>query len=371
MNDQPKRPPFIPGLILAEGFFRDEVKPILEAGFPDLKYSAALIGSGSEVLGFDTEMSVDHNWGPRVMLFLDLDDFASKRDKIRNALSLKLPVVYRGYSTNYSEPDPEDNGTQIMRPGTAGAVNHRVEIFTIAGFFADYLGIEIDKELGTIDWLTLPQHKLRSVYAGKVFHDDLGLDAIRERFSWYPYDIWLFILASVWARIGQEEHLMGRAGIAGDENGSAIITSRLASDIMRLAFLMEKEYPPYAKWFGKAFSLLKSAKNLGPVLTEILNAKSWQEREKHLSVAYKILAEMHNALGITDYLPTEVSPFWGRPFKIINGDKFKTAILDKIKDPSITPLMKRSPIGSIDIFSDNSDMFEDAAFRLIVRKLYE
>ena len=80
---------------------------------------------------------------------------------------------------------------------------------------------------------------------------------------------------------------------------------------------------------------------------------------------------MHNALEITEPLPSKVSPFWGRPFKVIWGGKFAAAILKQIKDPQITALMKRSPTGSIDIFTDNSDMLEDAAFRTVIRKFYE
>ena len=371
MNEQHKKSSFIPGLALAEGFYREEVKPVLEAGFPGLEYSAALIGHGSEVLGFDTEMSADHHWGPRVMLFLKSDDYQSERDDIRSVLSDKLPKSYKGYSTNFTEPDPEDNGTQIMRPIDSDPVNHRVETLTIKGFFTDYLGIDINAELEPIDWLTLPQQKLRSVKAGWVFHDGLGLEKIQTRFSWYPHDIWLYILASGWARIGQEEHLMGRAGLDGDENGSSIIGSRLVRDIMRLAFLMEKEYPPYAKWFGTAFSRLKSAVKLESGLAGALHANSWQERETHLSTAYTILAETHNALGITEPLSPEISQFWGRPFMVIRGEKFAAAILNRITDPQITPLMKRSPIGSVDIFSDNTDMLEDAAFRTVIRKFYE
>lgn len=36
---------FIPGVQLAEKFFKEAVKPILDINFPNLKYSAALIGS--------------------------------------------------------------------------------------------------------------------------------------------------------------------------------------------------------------------------------------------------------------------------------------------------------------------------------------
>jgi hypothetical protein len=371
MNSSYKKPPFVPGMVLAEGFYREAVKPILDAEFPGLIYSAALLGHGSEVLGFDTEMSADHNWGPRGMLFLGPDDFASKRNAIRDVLGKKLPKIYRGFQTNFSEPDPEDNGTQSLRPADSDVVNHRVETFTLHGYFSDYLGIDIDKELETIDWLTLPQQKLLSITSGRVFHDGLGLEAIMRPFTWYPHDIWLYLLASVWARIGQEEHLMGRAGLAGDENGALIIGSRIARDIMRLAFLMEKRYMPYAKWFGTAFSKLRSAASLEPALTAALHAGSWKEIEKNLCSAYEIIAGMHNALKITEPLPPKVSQFWGRPFQVIRGGKFAAAILKEIKDPRVTPAMKRSPIGGIDIFSDNMDMLEDPAFRPVIHKLYE
>jgi hypothetical protein len=36
------------------------VRPVLDAHFPGLAHSAALIGDGSDVLGFDTPVSRDH-----------------------------------------------------------------------------------------------------------------------------------------------------------------------------------------------------------------------------------------------------------------------------------------------------------------------
>jgi hypothetical protein len=367
-QDQPQ---FIPGLKLTEGFFTEEVSPILLSHYPDLRYSAALIGSGSEVLEFDTEMSMDHHWGPRVMLFLGYDDFKSKRDKIWTTLSNELPTTYMGYSTNFSEPDPEDNDVQTLQSISSGPVNHRVEIYTVDGFFAEYLNIDINKDLQTVDWLTLPHQKLRSVTSGRIFRDDLGLKKIWGRLSWYPYDVWLYVLASAWARIGQEEHLMGRAGYVGDENGSAIIGSRLVRDIMRLAFLMAREYPPYAKWYGTAFSRLKSAAGLGPILTNVLHATSWQERETGLCAAYQMLIEIHNSLKITDAISPEVSQFWSRPFKIIQAERLVKAIIERIQDPQVVALTKRSLIGSIDLISDNTDVLEDASLRNKLKALYE
>lgn len=37
--------------------------PVLETHIPDMRYSAAVPGGGSDVLGFDTEMSEEHDWG--------------------------------------------------------------------------------------------------------------------------------------------------------------------------------------------------------------------------------------------------------------------------------------------------------------------
>ncbi len=371
MTEKANQPEFIPGLELAEGFFHELVKPILDTHYPGLSYSAALIGTSSEVLGFDTAMSADHHWGPRAMLFLTQDDYRSKRRAIRAKLGEKLPASYRGYSTNFSEPDPEDNNVQIMQSVVSGPVNHRVETYTVNGFFSHYLGIDVEKELQPVDWLTLPHQKLRSIIAGKVFHDDLGLDEIRARFTWYPYDVWLYIMASLWMRISQDEHLMGRAGLAGDENGSIIIGARLVRDIMRLAFLMEKEYPPYAKWLGTAFSRLKSGDRLTPAITDALHAASWQEREDALCRAYQVLAGTHNSLEITEPLPVEVAQFFGRPFRVIWGERFAKAIIRRIQDPQVVPLTGRSLMGSIDIISDNTDFLEDASLRKNLKSLFE
>ncbi len=56
-------PPFLPGLDLCRIFYLEAVRPLLEQAYPGLPHAAARLGPGSEVLGFDTERSVDHDWG--------------------------------------------------------------------------------------------------------------------------------------------------------------------------------------------------------------------------------------------------------------------------------------------------------------------
>jgi hypothetical protein len=370
MGDQHGTPHFTPGLELAEDFFREAVAPIIASEHPGLEYTAALIGCGSEVLGLDDEMSTDHHWGPRVMLFLRPADLDRSGRDIGALLSDRLPRSFRDYPTSFAEPDPGDHGVQRLAPTTTGPVHHRVEMFTIAGFFQSYLGIGIDEELRPEDWLTLPQQKLRSICAGRVFRDDLDLDAVRARLAWYPHDVWLYMLASGWARIGQEEHLMGRAGSVGDDIGSAVIAGRLVRDVMRLTFMMERRYPPYAKWLGAAFAELDSAPALRPALTETLRATSWQARESGLCAAYRVIADMHNRLALTETLPVEPSPFWGRPFRVIHAGLFEEALKAAIDDPGVRAIAARGCIGGIDLLTDNTYLLEDQTRRAALRELY-
>src|SRR5215216_1916770 len=122
-------PEFIPGLKLCELFYQKEVRPILKRELPRLRYSAALIGWGSEVLGFDTPMSRDHHWGPRVLLFLSENDYPRLHKKISHMLSAELPVEFRGYSTNFSKPEP--NGVRHPVRIKRGPVDHMINIYTI------------------------------------------------------------------------------------------------------------------------------------------------------------------------------------------------------------------------------------------------
>ncbi len=363
-------PAFVPGLELASHFYWEQIRPILDAEFPDLPHSAALIGPGSEVLGFDTEMSSDHHWGPRAMLFLQPAECDRRRAAIREVLRHRLPHRFMGYPTNFTEPNLEDNGTQLLREIEDGPVNHRVEVFTVREFFLGYLGFDLSCDLEPADWLSFPEQKLRTITGGAVYHDGIALQAVRDRFGSYPHDVWLYLLAAGWTRIGQEEHLMGRAGIVGDEVGSALIGGRLIRDLMRLCFLMERQFAPYPKWFGTAFKRLACAGDLWPILGRISAAETWQERETGLVKAYERVAAMHNALGITEPLPEAAHLFWGRPFRVIGGDRFADAIRRQIMDPAVKQIAERRLIGGIDQFSDNTDLLDDTALRPILRGLY-
>jgi len=362
-------PTFIPGRELSRRFYWEAVRPLLEAHFPDLPHAAALIGPGSEVLGFDTEMSTDHGWQPAVMLFLR-DQEAGLEEPIKEMLAERLPHQFLGFPVD-SVPIPGEPGTRLMALRSSGPVLHNVCPLTLRAFARRWFAWEPDGPLEPADWLTFPSQVLRSVTTGAVHFDGTGeLSAFRQRLAWYPHDVWLYLLAAGWQRLGQEEHLMPRAGFVGDELGAAIIGARLVRDVMGLCFLMERRYAPYAKWFGSAFGQLPCAAHLTPILWRAQQAPTWQAREEALGEAYECLARRHNRLGITAPLPETVSGFHHRPFQVIHGEQFANAIREQIADPAVRPIADRGLLGSIDQFSDSTDLRSDISWRPILHKLY-
>ena len=356
-------PKFIPGLKLCELFYHNQVRPILNEEFPNLRYSAAVIGWGSEVLEFDTAISRDHHWGPRVLLFLNPQGYSKLKHEISQSLSNNLPYEFMGYSTSFSKPQP--NGVRHAVKIKRRPVNHMVQIFTLKSFFEARLKFDPSKRIEVTDWLTFPQQRLLELVSGEVYHDGLGtLRKIRAKLEFYPRDVWLYLLAAQWTKISQEEAFVGRTGDVGDELGSQVVASRLVREIMKLAFLMEKKYAPYSKWLGSAFGKLKIGNKLSPVLQDVLLAKTWKTRERKLAQAYSIVARQHNALKITKPLPTNVTKYYGRPYLVIHGDAFASSIRKTIRDPKVKSI--KPNFGSIDQFIDSTDVLQQLS---VVRRL--
>ena len=335
------------GLELSRRFYLEAVLPILERRFPGLEHAAALLGSGSEVLGFDDDISTDHHWGPRVQLFVRDLAPASEIDAV---LADELPVSFGGFPTNFAPPD--DEGTRLLVPAERGPVAHRVDVETVNGFMLEQLGFDPLSGVETADWLVTPSQRLLSVTAGDVFADPIGeLTAARDALAWYPHDVWLLVMAGHWRRVSQLEHFMGRTGLRGDEVGSRLIAARLVDDLMRLAFLQERQYAPYPKWFGSAYALLRRPEE--PALMAALDAESWT----------------HNALGVTAPLDPEVRQFHDRPFQVPDSNRFVDALRAAIGDPAVLAIEHQA--GSINAVSDNTDILTRPWLWRSVRVLYE
>ncbi|MEV4218746.1 DUF4037 domain-containing protein [Nonomuraea sp. NPDC049725] len=333
---------------MSRAFYREAVAPLL-AG---VRHSAALVGPGSEVLAFDTGRSADHDWGPRVLVFVP----EGLVGEVEAAVTRRLPERFGGFPTVF-----DYHGE--VRPG--------VVVADLGEWLRGQLGFDPRGGVSVLDWLSAPWQRLAEVTCGEVFHDGLptggpdggrlddgrpdegGLEAVRRTLRWYPRDVWRYVLACQWRRIAQEEAFPGRCGEVGDELGSAVVGARLAREVMRLALLLRRRYPPYAKWLGSALARLPGSVELGESLGAALAARSWRERQEGLSSAYSRLAALQNRAGLAVRLDERVRAFHDRPFEVIGGDRFAEALLGQVADPVVRalPLM-----GCVDQLSDSTDL---------------
>jgi Domain of unknown function (DUF4037) len=339
-------PEFVPALELNAGFYRDVVEPLVR-GWP---HDAALLGYGSELLGFDTARSTDHGWGPRLQVFVDAADVAAARA----AVDTGLPSEYRGWPVSFGWDDVPSA--------------HHVDVVPFGDWLAARLGRNPLNAMSLLDWLTVPQQRLLGVVRGAVYNDASGdLATVRARLRFFPDELIHWLLACQWRRIDQEEPFVGRAAEVGDVVGSRLLASRLVRELMRLHFLLAGEYWPYSKWFGSAYRALPHSDEVLPALEAALDAPDYPRREEALVAAYEALARLHNASGLTESLDPSVTFFYGRPFRVLSSDRFVQACLRHVRDDWLRglPLM-----GSIDQVVDSTDVLEQTAVARTLRALY-
>ena len=338
------------GLDLSEAFFHEAVEPVVASVARDLRYAAALIGPGSEVLGYDDATSRDHDWAPRALLFL-LDD--ADAGAILAALDDGLPETFAGHRVRIGPSDP-GAGDRRSRPGE----QHRVAVTTLAGWLGGQLGWSDPASPAVADWLGTSQQRLLEVTAGRVFRDDTGgLTGVRDRLAWYPDDVWRYLLACQWQRVAQLEPFVGRTGDVGDHLGSRLVAASLVRDAMRLAFLIERRYAPYTKWFGTAFSRLPISSTIEPSLTAALGGPTWQDRETAVVTAMVALARATNALGLAAPVDPTPRSFYDRPYRVLDAHRFREALDQRIADPAVRAVIAgRGWVGSVDQWSDSVDL---------------
>jgi hypothetical protein len=355
---------FVPGADLARALYA-AVRPALVArGLP---HTAALVGPGSDVLGFDDGTSTDHDWGPRLQLLLPPAELAAQGDDLHEELRHRVPPEIAGWTTRAAPTAPD--GTR--GPGdaaAAGPVDHRIEIGTLDALLGRVLG-PVDPTTAA-DWLVVPQQRLLALTAGAVFHDDLGLGAVRARLSYYPHDVWLYQQAAAWSAIGQDEHLAPRAGMVGDDLGSRMITARVCRTAALLALLQERRYAPYDKWLGTALARIDSTAPLRTAMASTLAADGWQERQERLGDVLVELLRRHNALGLGAPVPERTTPFHGRPFGVADGGSVARLLVGALTDPEVREIARRPLVGGVDLLSASTDLATDLGRTRALRDLY-
>lgn len=332
------------GIDICRAFFHELVRPIVAAHVPENSFAAGRVGGGSDALGLDDETSRDHDWGLRLSLFVAADE---QIEDVVAALDDELPQAFRGLPTRFAFTGET-------------AARHHVDVATVAGFTVSTLGFDPRGEITPADWLSITGQAVLEVTAGPVFFDGSGeLLRARDALSWYPDDIWRYVLACDWARLSQEMPLMGRAADVGDELGSRVISARVAQIIMHLTFLLERRWPPYSKWFGTLWARLPSARGLQPSLEAIVAGFDHAKRQEGAADALELLLERQNQLGLSQASVATV-PFWDRPY-LHPAPEISDQLMAGIEDPAVRSLPVG--LGSIEQHTDNVDILVNPAAR--------
>lgn len=337
------------GISLARDFYHQIVGPLLAR----TDHGAALLGAGSEVLGFDDAISTDHDFGPRLQIFLP----AGTDPAPTLAALTALPEHFDGHP--------------VYVPTDTPAPAHRVHVTTVEDYFTSWLTTDPATAMTLADWLLTPTQTLACLTNGAVFHDPHHALATRRTIlAWYPDDIWRYALAAGWLRISQEQALLGRAGARGDDLGAAILAARLAKDLMRQAFLLERHWAPYGKWFGHAFGQLPLAAPMRPALHILLTAGTWRERETGFCAAAGVIGRATNRLTLADPVDPHPRQFYDRDIRTVDAEGFTTALTSAITDPEVRALLSRlglrhhAPVpslpGTVDQAVDNTDVLTHA-----------
>jgi len=244
------------GIELCKAYYEAYGKPMLETQFADKldRIAVGLVGEGSECLGYDDEISQDHDFEPGFCLWITREDERDFGFRLERAYA-KLPKTFEGYARAPLSP--------------VGGNRHGVLV--IEDFYEKFLGTTSVPE--TISqWLSIPSATLRTVVSGQVWQDDLGVfSKIRETLqAGYPEDIRLKKLAAHTIMMNQAgQHNLGRC-LARDEMGSAqLCIAEFVRHAISAIYLLNNTYEPFYKWAYRGMRELPILWELESALTSL------------------------------------------------------------------------------------------------------
>ena len=287
---------YMKGLELARKYYLDFGAPMLERDFPELvgKIAVGLIGSGSECLGYDDDISEDHDFEPAFCLFIT-DDLDSRTEFALERAYAKLPKEFMGYTRCILSPVGE----------------RRHGVIKISDFFLQKIG-SADGNLSYNDWFSVPEYALAEVVGGEIFRDDLKLvTSIRDRLSKMPRDVMLKKLAGhllIMAQSGQYNY--NRCISRGETAAAQLAIFEFVKSCMQVIFLLNEKYMPYYKWSFRALRELDKFSELAYSLEYLISTENNDKNSVLKSdmiedIASLIIAELQSR-NLTDAICTDL-----------------------------------------------------------------
>ena len=259
---------------------------MLRERFPELCpfLATGLAGSGSECLGFDDEVSRDHDFEPGFCIFLPGEDVVDRKA----AFALERA---------YAKLPGEFMGVRRAKVSPVGGARHGV--MRTADFMMDKTGTP-DGNLSALQWLRLPDFALAEAVGGEIFDDRYGeITAIRKRLRRRPSDIRFKKLAGQLLMMAQSgQYNYNRCLRHGETAAAQLAVTEFVKSTMAAVFLINDEYQPYYKWSFRAMRALPRLSLEAELLEYLLTTDNEEETrgEKYAvieSIAADVAKELH------------------------------------------------------------------------------
>ena len=241
------------GLEKARALYESHGRAMLEREFPEYvgRITVGLAGHGSECLGYDDELSEDHDFEKGFCLWID--------DETDREIGVALSRAYRRLP--------------IERAEQHSALAERCRgVIRISDFFRRYTGSEGAPESWQ-QWMALPSYALCEACSGEVWRDDCGkFSAIRQRIrTGMPEDVRRKKLAArlvIMAQAGQYNY---SRCIAHGESGAAMLAAvEFVNAACGAVYLLNRAHMPYYKWQLRGMGELEKLSQLREALEFLL-----------------------------------------------------------------------------------------------------
>lgn len=241
------------GLELAEKYYATYGRPMLETKFSDVidQTAAGLVGQGSECLGFDDEISMDHDYGPSFCIWLPRGIYEKYGAKMQEEYEA-LPQEFMGFSGRVIE----DRG------------QGRVGVLCLEDFYAGILGRSTPPSTNE-EWIRINEADLATATNGKVFEDRLGkFSEIRDGLlQYYPREVWLRRLVQSMAKAAQAgQYNYARAMKRGERITAEMALTEFIRESMQTVYILNRKYAPYDKWMRRGMKELSVCSEIGDML---------------------------------------------------------------------------------------------------------
>ena len=241
------------GLETAKQYYEIYGRQMIRGQFPERadQTAAGLVGYGSECLGFDDEISTDHDYGPSFCIWLPRELYQQCGKEMQAAYDA-LPKEFMGCSALVEEEQGKG----------------RVGVLCLEDFYLEILGTDRVPETEA-EWFSLSEASLSTATNGAVFEDPCGkFTRIREGLlSYYPQEVWRKKLAESLARAAQAgQYNYARAMKRGERIAAEIALTEFVKETMQIVYLLNKKYAPFYKWMHRGMKELVVCSEIGDML---------------------------------------------------------------------------------------------------------